>query len=645
MHTQLQTGKPETIDGDISASELQAAKTVVNSLVVAVKNSCLYPEDHAVCQHSITHAFEELSGFTREYGDLRITVDQQTFLYEGEVIYEGPADVGNLAYMSFRDGILWLEFQPGLEIDEIKKLFQLVNHYKNPQEEAEGDLVTAFWEADFAHIDYGAADISPDPDIFLDFPLFQSHGKAENGEYQLEIAAGIGTIGSEKDDSREDAVQFHPPDNEPADELKRQFVSPDMQIDGSKGMDGETVNGPQVSLEDVSSSSQEPEKGKKRSAKSLEIVVPLPLVEHDLWSLTPEEEKLLQQMVAEEEQRSRSASVFDVLVSVLNLQTNENDFAEILSFLQAEFKESLFQQQFPAALRLLQTLRSMYARKNPDKKWQRPLIVRFFKTVSAPQTLQVLTQIWPDVVAHGSAEQQHALARICQQLTPIANQTFIPLLALNDQGQLPKMLEKIIHNLVRHDFESLTPLLDSRDDAAVLKLVEVIAAVDDQQAAKTLLKLARHQNFNIRKEAVKTLLNREPNILPKLIHCLDDNHETIRLMMLNHLGRERNNLAEHLLLEYFAQHKFNADEEHHLLGCYQALGHCGSGRSVPFLKKMLLEHGWNIFGSLAAIHREGAALALHLLHREEADAVLEQAAGSLNPQLKMACRKARERKR
>jgi hypothetical protein len=645
MTLQPQTGRPET-DGGITATELQTAKTTVNALVVAVKNSCLYPADHAVCRHSISHAFEELNGFTGNYGNLKIIVHQHTFLYEEEVIYEGPADAGNLAYMSFRDGILWLEFQPGLEIDEIKRFFQLVNHYKNLQEEAEGDLVTALWEADFSHIDYGAADINPDPDIFLDFPLFQPHGTVENGEYQLEIAAGIGTIGAGESGSQENAVPLRPADNRSTDELKKQFMNQDMpQNNGVSRIDGTENEGPQVSLELVSNDGQKPGKRRKRNSKSLEIAVPLPQVKHDLWHLTPEEEKRLQQMVAEEQQRSRSGNVFEVLLSILNMQTNENDFAEILSFLQDEFKEALFQRQFPAALNLLQALRAMYARKSPDKKWEPPLIVRFFKTVSSPPTLQVLTQIWPDLIAHGAEVQQRTLARICQQLTPVANQTLIPLLAANEQGPLPEMLKKIIQNFARLDLESLTSLLDSPDDAVVLKTVEVIAAVDDQQTTKMLLKLVQHQSFSIRKEAVKILLNREQNILPKLLHCLDDDHETLRLMMLNHLGRERSNLAEHLLLEYFSQHRFDADEAQHLLNCYQALGHCGSGRSIPFLKKMLLEHGWNIFRGLVATHREGAALALHLLHKKEADTVLEQAAKSLNPQLKMACRKARERKR
>jgi hypothetical protein len=631
---------------DVSASELQTAKTAINTLLVAVKNACLYPEDHAVCQHSITHAFNQINNFIKDYNNFKVTVNQNQFLYEGKVIHHAPPDSSNLAFVFYGDGILWLEFQQGLNAEEIKELFQIVNHYKNPQEEAEGDLVTSLWEADFDHISYAAADINPDPDIFLDFPLFRVSNKVENGDYQLDIAAGTGMPASSEFDNQINTRQPFQAENGrnggSGDKIRGPLIGSGIpRIAGEKSHGSGT--GPQVSL--GSGTDREQGTKKKPRAKSIELAVPLSQAERHLWTLTTDEEEALQQMVAEEEQSSRSGNVFDVLLNILKIQTDEADFAGILSFLQDEFKESLFQRQFPASLHLLQALRIMYAQENQYRKWIHPLIARFFITVSSPPTLQVLKQIWSDVVEHETEPQQLALARICQQLTPVANQTIIPLLAGNAQGQLPQMLEKIVQNFATRDLASLTPLLDNQDESVVLKLIEIIAAIEDQQTTKMLLKLAKHHNFQIRKEAIKTLLNREPTLLPKLIHGLDDAYDTIRLMILNHLSRERHNLAEHLLLEYLAQHKFNANEGNHLRDCYQTLGRCGSGRCIPFLKKMLLEHGWNIFGNLATSHRESAALALYLLKQEEADNVLKQAARSLNPQIRLACRKAREQKR
>lgn len=647
MGSQQKTNKSTYAD-DVSASALEAAETAVNTLLVAVKNACLYPEDHAVCQHSISHAFSHIDSFIKDYGNLKITVNQNQFIYEEKVIYHAPHDSSNLALTFFRDGILWLDFQQGIKDEELKGLLQIINHYKNPQEEAEGDLVTALWEADFDHISYAAADINPDPDIFLDFPLFQVSGNAGHGGYQVAISSRTGMAAADTlDDKQNSGQQFQPQGKEIINTAARISSSATCipQEAAGKRIYGQG-NGPQVS-QSLSSpgTDQEQRTGKQRRSKNLGIAVPLLQGEHHLWTLTTEEEKTLQLMVVEEEKRSRSENVFDVLLHILKIQTSEVDFTGILSFLQDEFREALFLRQFSAALHLLQILRAMYDQKTPGDKWIRPLIAKFFITISSPPVLGVLSKIWPEIIEQEPEGQQLLLVQICRQLTPIANQTLIPLLAVKTTNQLQQMLEKIVRNFAARDLDTLNPLLENQDESVVLKLMEIIAVVDDPKTARILLKLAKHPDSQIRKEAIKILLNREPTLLPKLLHCLDDTSETIRLMMLHHLGRKRHKLAEHLLLEYFSRHTFHADESSHLLNCYRALGKCGSDRCIPFLKKMLLEHSWHIFGNLAMNHRVGAALALELLKTEPAAKILKQAARSLNPQIRLACRKAKERKR
>ena len=116
MMESQQSNQPDSVP----SSEVEAAKKVINTLLVAIKNTCLYPEEHEVCQHSISHTFTQIMTFISNYGDLKITVKENRFLYEGREIYQGPADSSNLAFLLSRDGILWLEFQQGLKIEEIK---------------------------------------------------------------------------------------------------------------------------------------------------------------------------------------------------------------------------------------------------------------------------------------------------------------------------------------------------------------------------------------------------------------------------------------------------------------------------------------------------------------------------------------------
>ncbi|MGD1972930.1 MAG: hypothetical protein PVG73_02600, partial [Desulfobacterales bacterium] len=79
----------------------------------------------------------------------------------------------------------------------------------------------------------------------------------------------------------------------------------------------------------------------------------------------------------------------------------------------------------------------------------------------------------------------------------------------------------------------------------------------------------------------------------------------------------------------------------HILACYEALGKCGSTRSIPLLKATLQERSWwEIFNLAGSPHRRGAALALAALNNPEADKILMQASRSLFPPIKRAARRA-----
>jgi len=83
-----------------------------------------------------------------------------------------------------------------------------------------------------------------------------------------------------------------------------------------------------------------------------------------------------------------------------------------------------------------------------------------------------------------------------------------------------------------------------------------------------------------------------------------------------------------MLLSYL-RGNFAQKDPTHILACYKTLGHCGSNRAVPFLRKILLNQGWNSFiGSGKLIYREGAAVALTLLDTLEAKNVLQKASES-----------------
>jgi hypothetical protein len=94
------------------------------------------------------------------------------------------------------------------------------------------------------------------------------------------------------------------------------------------------------------------------------------------------------------------------------------------------------------------------------------------------------------------------------------------------------------------------------------------------------------------------------------------------------------------------QKKFVKEEDSHVLPCYRALGGCGSIKSMPFLKNILLGQKLNTyFGFGKLVHRQGAAEALYALNNDEARAILEEASQSGNTVIQQAVQLALAGKR
>ena len=163
----------DSLEEGPTSEELQAAKEVITSFLRAIKNYGFYPENHPACQKSVTTAASRLDTFFKNHDKLRFDVEMDRLLFRGEVVHHGERDEGNLGLLLFRDGIQWLEFRKGLAIEEINALIRIVNKYREASEDAEGDLVTALWEADFPNLRYKAIDVYWEAEPLIDLSVLR----------------------------------------------------------------------------------------------------------------------------------------------------------------------------------------------------------------------------------------------------------------------------------------------------------------------------------------------------------------------------------------------------------------------------------------------------------------------------------------
>lgn len=157
--------------GGPTNEELRYVKKIIASFLIAFKNFGLYPEDHANCQKSVENVRTGLNGFLKSQDNLRLYVEKEQILFQNKVVHQEFPKDGSLLSLLFRDGIRWMEFQKGIELQEITGFFRILKQYRNLREEAEGDIVTALWEENFPHFCYEAREVFWESEPIIDFSV------------------------------------------------------------------------------------------------------------------------------------------------------------------------------------------------------------------------------------------------------------------------------------------------------------------------------------------------------------------------------------------------------------------------------------------------------------------------------------------
>ena len=150
-------------------------KEFLQSLLLACKNLSLYPHGHTICMNSINQLHLQLGAFLHKYGTLRLEIERERIISNDGLISEGLPDEGTLHFTLFQVGIRWLEFMTGIELEELNDILIILDKYTKLAAEPEGDIVTAFWEAQFPHMRYEVAEFSwgddPKEELATGFPI------------------------------------------------------------------------------------------------------------------------------------------------------------------------------------------------------------------------------------------------------------------------------------------------------------------------------------------------------------------------------------------------------------------------------------------------------------------------------------------
>lgn len=612
----------------------------------ALKNHGIYPSDHAVSRNAIADLKTRLDEALLHREQLRLEVEKDRLLHEGKPVYPSAGNEGDLPAVLFRDGIRWIAFENGIETDEIRQFLEILQAHKHLKDEAEGDIVTALWDAGLPHLRYDAADVLWDAEPLSDF-----------GTLELDLSAlQRKTTPSKASRATEPVSEDAPsaPDGETGPEDAAPLEEPSL---GEASNDEAPVKPEELQEEDEPAESPESPKSKDNQptadrktygvADFLEtqeevLSIASPEIDRDLWKLTEAEKTEIREMVIEEENWNSIGDVLDVLLVILQEQQTEEDFSTILEFMTEEFQMTLEQMEFQLAATLLDNLDHLKKKYSNRNQWAGPSLDRFYDAISGPDVLNAIDPLQWDI-AEPPKNQLKALRRLLLHLRPGAAHSLGLMLPKVADTRIRKLFMEAIGSLANTDPFCLEKLLKHPDEELVQRIVFILGYLKHPDAVQLLIKMLSHPSEPIRKRAMKAVISRGSGVLPKLFPLIEDPSPEIREKILDLLSRRKSRQSETLLLEYLTEGRFGIQEPRHVIACYRALGKCGSHQAIPFLRAALLEKGWRgIIGLEKPHERQGAAMALMELKLEAADDILQNAAQSRFASIRSAYEKAFE---
>ena len=485
-------------DKDQPQEELEAVQSIVNILLQVLRMLSFYAEEHSNCQACLTRLHKELGNFLQKNQELKFTVEKNRLLLGDGVLYEGDVKDGDLAFALFRDGILELSFQKGLEAWETKIFVGILNTYKVLPTEAEGDIVTALWESQLPHVHYEAADSIIETDSEGGLTSSEENGPIPGGAASPQCADIFDSLETLKQDPAPCVVV------QKAKESRR--------------------------------------------------------VDTRIFELKTEEITALREMVLREEERDATGEILNMMADILKDQQNKDFFDVVLEYLSEELQIALARKNFDNSLRILVRLHQIRKMSVDSTSWAHAKIKEFFIRASEKKFLGALYELWPKMTAADLEKAKKTLVLLppasigtigpmfCETRTSSVLRMLadvIVTLAARDLRPFEMLLDTSEEDLVHR----LVPLLGHMKDEGSARLLLKMTLNPGERVRMEALKAIMTRGLWVPEELV-SLLDDENSIVRQLYldYLASRRSKTTEEILLGYLRakRFRNHNKEHL---------------------------------------------------------------------------------------------------
>ena len=422
----------------LSPKELQDARQVINIFLLAWKNFGLYPEEHAASRKAIQNLVSTFDNFFSTHGDLRLTVKKDRLLYKSDVLHETSS-------VSPAEDIISLLYRDGIQWFEF--------HHGLTLKELACFFKTAY-------------------------------------KYRMLEEETEGDIVTALMDENLEHINF-----KAIDVFWQDFPL----IDFSKL--NTSLPEPEADVCQIETDGSQPPEGTIRMDSYAKSIVD-PSFNDALWEISSAEHEKIQQMVLDEENWDNAADVFDVLLVILQNETEQENFAAVLDFTLEEVIETIEQGEFDLLLDLFQSLHKLLHKEaSVHHAWIRPLINHFFRDISKPEVFGLITAKLMKL--HDSdTEKIKILRQVLLYFSPEIILSLGPVIMESRSQKTQQMTMEVIEYLCHRDIGPLEKIFEHQDTELGEKLLGILSRLQRDRANKIFFKISEHPSEKVRLKAV-----------------------------------------------------------------------------------------------------------------------------------------------
>lgn len=560
--------------------EIKNAKQVLRSFGKAFFSLKIYPTVNPSVQKSIDTFVKDMKEFLNIYRHMKINIQEFSFTYKGETVFQDEEKKRSLPFLLFKDGMRELIFYKGLDEKEIQDFLKVIKEGSElPPEDS--DLVNSLWEKDFAHIRYFALD------EFLESEIGQ-----ENNKIYVKI---------DQNKFSEGKINFTPEDRI---ELYKRRIA--LGFHSTKDENGEDND---------------------------RITDNLALPSH-ITSISEEEIPEVKTMVSESRAAARLNELVNLLFEILFLEERYDRFVAILSVLNQCYLEIVHKSDFALALFLLNRIQELRQSLSSQLPENTKSLERFLQDVKTERSMSRLTKLFLD-------KRIKNFESFFQYLKFLGPST-VPLLGdiweHSEDTLIREKASDFLQEFGKKDLNALVRI--AKDDRLALsrEVIAILGRIGERRVIFHLEKFAHHEDKTIRLATIHALKKIEDESVNKiLMELIDDQYGEVRALAAQSLKYYGNRMTFDQVMEFAKRRDFKKRSKAEKKALLKFLAKSQSEEAYSLLGSILKK--WTIFSTTVQNEiRLSAVYALEAMANPKAAKILKEGTRLRNKTIREACR-------